>query len=153
MRLTRWIAASACLVALAGGAAADTVHDKTGYVTIEKDGRLWVFRDGSLPLAEYRKLGEVEKHVTRVGAGPEGMTVKAPDSETILSYLLARDGFQTAVVGDRAWVFREGSPEVARFVDALSLSSKVERPGAGPMGTTLVAPDQSTMDAYLRASQ
>jgi uncharacterized protein (TIGR03000 family) len=58
-----------------------------GFVAFVKDGRLWVFREGSKDLAEYKKDGHLEKHVTRIGGGPKGMTIKAPDYETIDTYM------------------------------------------------------------------
>jgi uncharacterized protein (TIGR03000 family) len=69
--------------------------DRPGFVTVlEKDGerqRLWVFRAGSKELDAYKKSGELERHVTRIKAGPRGMTVRAPDGETLDAYLKALD--------------------------------------------------------------
>jgi uncharacterized protein (TIGR03000 family) len=64
-------------------------HSKPGFVTFVKDGRLWVFRVGSQALADYKKDGEPAKQVTLVGEGPEGMTLKGPDAETLDAYLKA----------------------------------------------------------------
>ncbi len=64
-------------------------YDREGFVTFVKDNRLWVFRTDSKDLAEFKKLGEVEKHVTRIAAGPDGMTIKAPDAATLDAYLKA----------------------------------------------------------------
>jgi len=58
-----------------------------GYETYIDDGRLWIFEPGSEALAEYLQVGEPAKHVTRIGVGPMGMTVKAPDGKLIDSYL------------------------------------------------------------------
>jgi hypothetical protein len=62
---------------------------KCGFVSLVDDGRLWVFREGSEALAEFKTSGEPAKHVIRPAAGPQGMTVKAPDSETLDAYLRA----------------------------------------------------------------
>jgi secreted PhoX family phosphatase len=60
---------------------------KPGFVTIVEDGRLWIFRDGSKELADFQKHGELAKHIVRPGAGPNRMTVKAPDAATADAYL------------------------------------------------------------------
>jgi hypothetical protein len=65
-------------------------YGKPGFVTEVKDGRLWVFREGSKDLAEYRKHGELTKMVTRIGAGPNGMTIRAGDARDIDDYLAAK---------------------------------------------------------------
>ena len=38
---------------------------------------------GAKELAEFAKGGELAKHVTRIGAGPKGATIKGPDAETL----------------------------------------------------------------------
>lgn len=58
-----------------------------GYVTKIIDGRLWVMRADSSDLKEFAANDDLAKHVTRIGAGPMGMTIKSPDAETIDSYL------------------------------------------------------------------
>jgi hypothetical protein len=58
-------------------------YDRTGLITRVKDDRLWIFRDRTKDLADFDKGTPSEKHVTLVGEGPNGMTVKAPDAETI----------------------------------------------------------------------
>jgi hypothetical protein len=78
------------LLALAACATAQTSYSKPGFVTEVKDGRLWVFREGSKDLEEYRKHGELTKMVTRIGAGPNGMTIRAGDAKDIDDYLAAK---------------------------------------------------------------
>jgi uncharacterized protein (TIGR03000 family) len=126
--------------------------EKAGFVTFIEDGRLWVFRQGSKELADFRKDGELAKHVIRPGAGPNGMTVKAPDTETVLAYTLARDGFVTVLEkgGERLWVFKTGSKELADFKRDGELAKHVVRIKAGPMGMTIKAPDAETIDAYMK---
>lgn len=62
---------------------------KDGFVTKVVDKRLWVFRAGTPELGEFEKTGELAKQVTRIGAGPNGMTIKGPDGDTIDAYLKA----------------------------------------------------------------
>jgi hypothetical protein len=64
-------------------------YAKDGFYTQLEDGRLWVFKNDSKELAEFKSKGELAKHVTRPGAGPGGITLRAPDSETIDRYLAA----------------------------------------------------------------
>lgn len=64
--------------------------DKPGFVTKIVDGRLWVFKAGDKHLAQFEKDGELAKHVTIPGGGPEGITIKAPDKETIDAYMSAK---------------------------------------------------------------
>jgi len=67
-----------------------TSYDRPGFVTEVKDGRLWVFRADSKELADYRKQGEPAQMVTRIGAGPNGMTIRAADAAVIDAYLAAK---------------------------------------------------------------
>lgn len=62
-------------------------YARPGFHTEVQDGRLWVFRDGSEELEAFKKDGELTKSVSRIGAGPDGMTIKAPDAATIDAYL------------------------------------------------------------------
>lgn len=126
---------------------------KPGFVTRVVDGRLWVFRDGSGELAEFEQSGEPAKHVIRPGAGPGGMTLKAPDVEAITEYLTACEGFTTVVQDDRLWVFRDGSDALAEFRRDGEPAKHVIRPVAGPLGMTVKGPDAETLDAYLRLVQ
>ena len=92
MTLTRAALVGACLAGLAACATAPTAKDfdKPGYVTAIKEGRLWVFRDGSKDLAEFRQRGEPAHIVTRIGAGPNGMTIRSSEVEIIDGYLAAK---------------------------------------------------------------
>ena len=85
---------------------------RTGFVTRVHDGRLWVFRDNSEDLASFDAGKINEKHVTRPGAGPGGITIKAVTPEDIDDYLVAKSDFVTRVVDGRAWVFKPGSDEL-----------------------------------------
>lgn len=62
---------------------------KAGFETKIEDGRLWVFKSGSKEWEAFSKHGEPAKQVTRIAAGPGGMTVKSSDSKVIDEYLAA----------------------------------------------------------------
>lgn len=125
---------------------------KEGFVTFDEDGRIWVFQADAKELAEYKDKGELAKFVVRPGAGPQGKTLKAPDSETIIHYMTRTPGFVTFLEDGRLWVFRDDAQELAEYKDKGELAKFVVRPSAGPMGMTLKAPDAETLDAY-RAAQ
>lgn len=76
-------------VLVTGLAQAASQYDKPGFVTQVEDGRLWVFKDGSPELAAMQKDGLPEKAAIRIGAGPDGMTIKGPNDDTIQAYLSA----------------------------------------------------------------
>jgi hypothetical protein len=132
---------------------AETIQDylvcRPGFVTKVDDGRLWVFRTGAAELADFEKSGELAKCVTQVSAGPSGMTLKGPDAETLDAYKYAKPNFITFVEDGRLWVFRAGSAELADFQKHGELAKHVIRPGAGPDGMTIKAPDAETLEAYL----
>jgi hypothetical protein len=65
-------------------------YDKPGFVTDVKEDRLWVFRAGSKELEAYKKGGEPAHMVTRIAAGPNGMTIRSTDAKTIDDYLAAK---------------------------------------------------------------
>ncbi len=106
---------------------------KPGFVTEIEDGRLWVLRPGE------QKSG---KHVTLVGKGPAGMTIKAPEKETALEYLAAKPGFVTEIEDGRLWVLRPGEQKSGKHVTLI---------GKGPAGMTVKALDRETAEAYLAA--
>lgn len=96
MKIFRAAAAAVIIGLFAASCAQDTASkgamslDKAGFVTAVKEGRLWVFKQGAKELDEFNKNGELAKMVTRVGAGPNNMTVRAPDAATIDAYLAAK---------------------------------------------------------------
>ncbi|HBP5954217.1 TPA: hypothetical protein ACXNIX_005990 [Pseudomonas aeruginosa] len=75
------------LTSLFATAAFASQYDKPGFVTEVEDGRLWVFREGSKELEEFKKTGEPAKQFTDIGSGPNGMTVKSADDQTLKDYL------------------------------------------------------------------
>lgn len=68
-------------------ATAPSQYDKAGFITAVEDGRLWVFEAGSKDHEDFVKHGEPVKQFSKVGAGPDGMTVKGPSIEVIDAYL------------------------------------------------------------------
>jgi hypothetical protein len=64
---------------------------RPGFRVEMEDGRLWVFREGSEALAELLEHGEPAKQVVRPAAGPDGITLKSVDAETLDAYLAAGD--------------------------------------------------------------
>jgi hypothetical protein len=124
---------------------------KEGFTALVEDGRLWVFRTGSQELKDYRSMGELAKHVTLVGAGPRGMTIKGPDRDILRDYLIKQEGFESFVREGRIWVFRTGAPELAEFNKLGELGKHVTLVGAGPLNTTLKGPDRATLDAFCKA--
>lgn len=133
---------------------ADNAKDnyaRPGFVTLMEDGRLWVFEEDSKDLKKYQEHGELAKHIIRPGAGPDRLTLKAPDTETAEAYMLAKPGFATRVEDGRLWVFRAGSDEFKKYQEHGELAKHVIRPGAGPNRMTLKSPDVETIDAYMSA--
>jgi hypothetical protein len=126
---------------------------RAGFMTQVTDGRLWVFREGSKELEEFRTTGEPAKRVTRVGAGPDGMTLMGPDGETLDSYQAAvkygKPGFAVFGEDGRLWVFRAGSAELDGFLMTGEPAKRVTRIGSGPDGLTIMSTDGSTIDAYM----
>ena len=133
------------------GCAAVSAADRPGYATKMEDGRLWVFAEGSKAHNDFKAKGEPAQQVTRIGAGPGGVTLKGPDTETLDGYVMSKPGFVTIVRGGRLWVFRQGSKEVAEFLAKGEPAQQVTRIGAGPRGVTIRSSDSATIDAYIAA--
>ncbi|MBN9529892.1 MAG: hypothetical protein J0H82_27030 [Alphaproteobacteria bacterium] len=64
-----------------------SAYDKPGFTTKVVDGRLWVFRSDSKELQNFEKGVEPSQLVTRIAAGPGGMTLKSPDAKILDEYL------------------------------------------------------------------
>lgn len=88
--LKRTLAVAAILASALSATAFADQYDKAGFVTKVQDGRLWVFKEGSKDLADMQKDGLPEKSEMRIGAGPDGMTIKAPSDAVIQAYLDAK---------------------------------------------------------------
>ncbi|MFP4080812.1 MAG: hypothetical protein ACLFTM_09295, partial [Ectothiorhodospira sp.] len=114
-------------------ASAEDWYEKSGFDVSLEDGRLWVLKPGE------KKSG---KHVTYIGAGPQGTTVKALEKETALEYLAAKPGFEVSVEDDRLWVLKPGEEKSGKHMTFI---------GAGPKGMTLKALENETALEYLAA--
>ncbi len=90
MRAVQQIVVAVGLTLTLAGCATTTSLGKPGFYTEVRDGRLWVLREGSKELEEFKKHGELAHQVTRVGAGPKGMTIKSSDAKVIDDYLAAK---------------------------------------------------------------
>ena len=110
-------------------AAGQGPHAKPGFVTEIEDGRLWVLRPGE---------EKAEKHISLIGAGPEGMTLKALDRKTAIEYLATRPPYTAEVDGEAIWIL---APTQEKTDNPVTSSG-------GPGGMTLKAVDQATLDAY-----
>jgi hypothetical protein len=75
------------LTSLFASATFASQYDKPGFITEVEDGRLWVFREGSKELEDFKKTGEPAKQFSDIGAGPNGITVKSADEKTLKDYL------------------------------------------------------------------
>jgi len=71
------------------GACASSGYDAAGYNAIEKNGRLYLFVPGSGAEQSFKRTGEMAKSVTRIGKGPNGMTIIADPEVNIDKYLEA----------------------------------------------------------------
>jgi hypothetical protein len=128
-----------------------TPHEKEGFVLLEEDGRLWVFRDGSADLEKFRAEGEPAKQVIRPAAGVNGVTLKSTEAETIDEYLTTLPGWVTIMEDGRLWVFRAGSEDLEKFLAEGEPAKQVVRPLAGPYGLTMKGIDGEELDAYMVA--
>lgn len=135
----------------AAAQAAEAAYDKPGFVTKVVGGRLWVFAADSADYADFCRHGEPTKSVNRIGAGPNGMTVRAPDFATIDAYTLAKAGFVTKNIDGRIWVFAAGSKDYDDFCKTGEPAKCVTRIGAGPNGETIRSTDAAVIDAWLAA--
>lgn len=77
------------LCSLASFSAHSAEHDIPGFVTQVEDGRLWVFKESSEEHKAFQQHGEPLKQFSRIGVGPDGMTVKSADQATLDDYLKA----------------------------------------------------------------
>lgn len=66
-------------------------YDKPGFVTFEKDGRLWVFKADSKGAKLFQERGEPAVQMTMIARGPGGMTLKSDDQTTLDEYIKVMD--------------------------------------------------------------
>lgn len=81
---------AALLLALTALPAFAAGYDKPGFVTKLENGRIWVFAEGSKELADFEKNGEPTIAVSKIGEGPEGMTLRGPSAEVLDAYQAAK---------------------------------------------------------------
>jgi hypothetical protein len=125
-------------------------YEKQGFAVVMEKERLWVFRPGSKDYETFKKSGEPAKQVIRPGAGPNGITLKSTDSETIDEYITTLPGYFTKMENGRLWVFKSESKELADFLKSGEPAKQVIRPGAGPFGMTIKAVDTAIIDDYMK---
>ncbi len=135
----------------AGHAQVTAYYDKPGYVTEVHDGRLWVFLADSKDYKDFKTIGEPAKIVTRIAAGPGGMTIRSTEGAVIDGYLLSRPGYVAEVHDGRLWVFEAGSKDYKDFKTIGEPAKIVTRIGAGPDGMTIRSTEGAVIDGYLAA--
>lgn len=131
----------------------ETPFDRPGFVARELGGRLYVFRTAAPEAAAFEESAALRQCVTRIGVGPQGMTVRAPDRETLDGYLIAREGFRTAIVDGKVWILREGSAECNAFEESAEPRESVTRVGAAPNGMSARSVDNATLDDYFSVAR
>lgn len=77
-------------ITLLGACATGGPYDKPGFATVVDDGRLWVFEVPSKAWTDYQNGIEPGKIASAIGAGPDGMTIKAPNQKVLDAYLKAQ---------------------------------------------------------------
>tara|TARA_Y100000589_G_C27085455_1_gene601537 strand:+ start:255 stop:1034 length:780 start_codon:yes stop_codon:yes gene_type:complete len=105
--------------------------DKPGFKTEIEDGRLWILKDGE---------EMSEKHISLIGAGPAGMTIRALSKDTASEYMAAKPGFHTELEDGRLWVLKDGEEKAEKRISFI---------GAGPMGMTIYGQSKDTVVEYL----
>ncbi len=123
--------------------------DKPGYVTIEDEGRLWVFEADSEDLAKFKEHGEPAKMVVLPGRGPNRMTLKGTDRDVMMEYMLTKPGYKVFLDDGRLWVFEAGSEDLAKFEEHGEPAKMVVLPGRGPNRMTLKGTDRDVMMKYM----
>ena len=82
------IATTLALVTLP--AMADANFNKAGFETHVENGRLWVFKADSAELAAFKAQGEPAVFVSRIGDGPEGMTLRGNNNDVLEAYISSK---------------------------------------------------------------
>ena len=74
------------------------------------------------------------------------------DAEFAAAEKYNKAGFTTAIINERLWVFKEGSPELAAYKDTgLEPSISASLIGEGPEGMTLKAANAEVLTAFQAA--
>ena len=131
-----------------------------GFTVYERDGRLWVFKNGSKGLEEFLKHGEPAKNVTKIGVGPDRKTLKGADTADLDAYLAKVPSSKYGMAGysvyerdGRLWVFRTGSEGHKTFLEHGEPAKNVTKIAAGPDGKTVKGADSAVLDAYIAAAK
>jgi hypothetical protein len=66
------------------------LYAKPFFATKMEKGRLWVLWDGSWDHKEFLKTGTPEKSVTKIGKGPDGVTLRSVDHATADAYIASK---------------------------------------------------------------
>ncbi|MFN4278009.1 MAG: hypothetical protein ACK4FJ_17070 [Ferrovibrio sp.] len=90
MRFMNIAAALVMMGAVAACASGGSSYAKPGFYTHVHDGRLWVLKSGDKEIDLVSKNQEPKVVVTRIGEGPNGMTIKSNDGKVIEDYLKAK---------------------------------------------------------------
>jgi len=98
-------------------------------------------------MPKLRLVALIAAAVLAASSSPAG----AADAEAAAAAKYAKTGFHVALDDGRLWVLRQGSEELAQFLEHGEPAKQVVRPGAGPDGITLKSADAEVLDAYLAA--
>ncbi len=121
---------------------------KPGYHTEVKNGRVWVFREGSEDHDRYLAEGEPGKCYTAIGVGPLGATVRSESKDHVAGWLTAKPGYHTELVDGRVWILEEGSEAHQEFAANGEIGKNYTSIGTGPMGMSLRSDSRETVYAW-----
>lgn len=135
----------------AASVAKQEVHGYTrpGYFVEPRDGRLWVFLEGTQDLEEFRTIGEPAKTVTRINAGPDGMTLRGPSREVLTGYAASTPRYHARVIDGRLWLFDTEHEDVDALLRHGPPADRVTVIGKGPDGMSLCATERETIYDWL----
>lgn len=123
--------------------------DSTRYVTFDREGRIWIFEEGSEAHRQFVTVGEPAKNVTLIGAGPAGETLKSDSKEVIVEWLAHKPGYMTEVVDERLWVLKIGSKAHNQFLKTGEPAKSVTLIGEGPTGMSVRSDSKATYIEYM----
>ena len=126
-----------------------TKYERSGFHTSMHSGVLWVIPTDSSEYEQFKSSGYPARSVTRVGAGPGGVSIRAFDADHITAYLASKPGFHTSMNSGVLWVIPTDSSEYEQFQSSGYPARSVTRIGAGPGGVSIRAFDADHIDLYL----
>lgn len=124
-------------------------HARPGFTTAEKEGRLWVFRNGSEHLAEFQQFGEPAKSITLIGVGPDGMTLRGAEKDVLKAFQYSQPGYYCEIVDGRMWIFELGDEGLSEFLTSGEPAKSVTLIGEGPEGMSLRGTEKSTLREFM----